>query len=277
MTAAVLVEDVFDKDIFDEFFASSLRRGLRPTYLRELRRSLRRIEERVGRLEVADEEAIARWWDALSCGIGTRLAYLAHLRSFYRWLYRTRRRDDDPTLRLDVPRMPRALPRPIADADLRRAMEEADESMRAMLALGAFGGLRACEVASLSREDVLVDLGVLLVRDGKGGKQRTVPLHHEIGEALEALPGPGFLFRSKSGRPLSPNTLSHRANRHLHAHGVAASFHQLRHWFATNVYRQSLDLLLTQELLGHASPATTARYTAFAPEKAAAVVSRLTV
>ena len=62
----------------------------------------------------------------------------------------------------------------------------------------------------------------------------------------------------------------------LVACGIQASAHQLRHWFATEVYEKSgNDLRLTQELLGHASPATTAIYTKWSQAKAMEVVAQL--
>jgi site-specific recombinase XerD len=57
--------------------------------------------------------------------------------------------------------------------------------------------------------------------------------------------------------------------------GVAATAHQLRHWFATQAYRGSRDLRVVQELLGHASPTTTAIYTAFSRTESVRAVSAL--
>jgi site-specific recombinase XerC len=62
---------------------------------------------------------------------------------------------------------------------------------------------------------------------------------------------------------------------YLRSVGVDATAHQLRHWFGTTVYARSKDLRLTQELMGHASRATTAIYTAWSPLDAARVVCGL--
>ena len=63
--------------------------------------------------------------------------------------------------------------------------------------------------------------------------------------------------------PYSPVDVSHHFNRFLRSAGVTGSAHTLRHWFGTNLYAQSHDIRLTQEMLGHARVITTAIYTAF--------------
>jgi site-specific recombinase XerC len=66
-----------------------------------------------------------------------------------------------------------------------------------------------------------------------------------------------------TGRPLSATRVSGLCNQHLHAVGADVTLHQLRHFFATSLYRASKDIRLTQEALGHASPATTAIYAGY--------------
>jgi integrase/recombinase XerC len=226
----------------------------------------------VGPLEQADGLSVEAGWDTLPVGHGSKAAYAAHLSSFYRWAEREGLRTDDPTLRFVRPRLRRRLPRPVPARHLERAISGAVLPVRAWLLFAAFGGLRACEVASLHAGDIEGD--VFIVRDGKGGKQRIVPIHPLVRAELELLPASGWLFPGPGGA-VSANTVSKRAGRYLRSVGVPESFHQFRHAFATAVYRESLDLRLTQELLGHASPTTTALYAAWEPTKAAAVVARL--
>jgi site-specific recombinase XerC len=71
--------------------------------------------------------------------------------------------------------------------------------------------------------------------------------------------------------------VSQLANQHLHACGSAATLHQLRHWFGTETYRARRDLRVVQELLGHASPMSTAGYAAYDQADQVAVVSALPV
>ena len=119
----------------------------------------------------------------------------------------------------------------------------------------------------------------VLVADGKGGHQRMVPLHPYVMGLLEALPLPvaGPVFRRRdglSGHP-PPHLISQWANRHLHSVGIPDTLHSLRHRFATQIYRTTQDIRLTQELCGHQSPATTALYAAADMQKAAAAVFAL--
>ncbi len=79
------------------------------------------------------------------------------------------------------------------------------------------------------------------------------------------------------GGPLPPHRVSQSIGDYFREHGIDGSAHRLRHWFATNVYRQAGDIRLTQELLGHSSPAVTAVYAAFDPARAGPTVAALGV
>lgn len=263
----------------DDHLAWCARRELRATYIAEIGCTLRRLERAIGPLELATEPLLEDWWANLTICPGSRVTYAAHLSSFYGWLVRQRVRDDDPTERLVRPRLQRRIPRPISDASLRRALAQARAPMSIWLSLAAYMGFRACEIATLRFEDIRSDLGVVMIRDGKGGKQRIVPLHPAVALLLAPAAGTeiGPVFRNAKGGTLIANTVSQRANRYLHDMGIPETLHQLRHWFGTSVYRQSRDIRLTQELMGHASPITTAGYAAWAPEEAANVVGALSV
>jgi integrase len=167
------------------------------------------------------------------------------------------------------PRLPRLLPRPMTADDLAHAMNHADQRMRVWLALGAFQGLRAGEVAHLRREDILEreDPPMLRVVQGKGAKDRVLPLNRRVEEELRAygLPASGFVFRLNDGRPISPRTLSVYANRFLHELGIASSFHTLRHRFGTRFFQTTHDIRATQEAMGHAALSSVMIYTEVAP------------
>ena len=255
-------------------------KNLADTYIRSTRWTLQRLERFLGvPLGDATEEQLADWYTyvTLTLTASARSVYLAQVAGFYGWLVRERIRVDDPTIRLPRPKNKRGLPRPMSDASLRLALKSAPADIRAFLILGAYCGLRAGEMAGLHGEDIQRHAvpPILIVRDGKGGKQRVVPLHPLVLDELAFLPESGPLFRDWRGRQLGANTVSQRACKYLRRISLTETLHQTRHAFATNVYRQSRDLRLTQELCGHASPNTTARYAAWAPEEAAAVVDAL--
>lgn len=260
--------------MIEDHLAWCARRELRPSYIGEIRLTLRRLERTLGPLEVVDELAVETWWAALSVSAGARCTYAAHLSGFFRWLRYERIRDDDPTERLIRPRQHRGLPRPIAEERLRLALERAEPPIDVWLSLAAYMGLRACEIAWLHGEDIRGDR--ILVH-GKGGKQRIVPLHAKVAALLDGSPRRGPVFRNAVGGELTANVVSQRTNRYLHGLGIDETIHQCRHWFGTAVYRQSRDLRLTQELMGHSSPLTTAGYAAWASEAAADVISTLSI
>lgn len=255
------------------------RRGLQP----------RSIECRQGRIETfmrwlgersavdATREDIETFLDARNIGPRTRYGWLSHLHSFYEMLERSDVEVVDPTVRIPRPKLPRLLPRPAASADLERALGAAEPKHRCWITLAAFEGLRCQEIAGLRCEDVVETEGLLRVVHGKGGHERLLPLHPVVLESLRLLPMPrvGWVFLRPRGGRYSPEDLSHEFNSFLRDVDVPSTAHQLRHWFGTNLYGQTHDLRLTQEMLGHSNLATTAIYTAFDRRAAAAAIGEL--
>jgi integrase/recombinase XerC len=211
----------------------------------------------------------------------TRYCYISHLATFWRWAVIEGMAETDPTLRLTRPKMRVGLPRPIATNDLLMLIEAApNHAVAAMLYLAGHAGLRCMEIAGLDAAAVMDHQTppVLIVEHGKGDKQRVIPLGPQLIEALHAhgIPRYGPVFRRPNGDRFAPWGISHILREHLHRCQVNASAHQLRHTFATEVYRRSGgDLRMTQELLGHSSPSTTAIYTAWSQDRAAVVVAGL--
>lgn len=122
--------------------------------------------------------------------------------------------------------------------------------------------LRA-EVARVHSRDLVDDLdGASLVVTGKGGKQRVVPLTATLAAELRARPR-GYAFPGSDDGHLSPRWVGKIVAELLPG---TATMHQLRHRFATRAYAVDRDVLTVQQLLGHASPATTQRYVVVPPE-----------
>ena len=105
----------------------------------------------------AAPEALTRqqaetWWgQRTQLAPATRAADLSQLRAFYTWARRFEHRADDPTIRLDPPRLAKGLPRPAGKADVDRLLQVLPEDLRRGVALGAYAGLRAAETAALLR------------------------------------------------------------------------------------------------------------------------------
>lgn len=201
----------------------------------------------------------------------SRRAYRGHLRGFYAWALDEGFVIADPTVKIPNVRVPRAVPRPIHDEDLRKALAQADPRMRAWLLLMALAGLRCIEVAALRPQDVSVtDAGPLLfLRECKGGGTAVVPAHAAVLAALVQLPA-----RDGMWWECSPNHVSTTTAAYLRAMGVDATAHRLRHWAGTSWYRESThDLLATAQLLRHASVRSTQVYAQLDPSRPAAVVA----
>ena len=242
-------------------------RNLRPKTLAVIHRGLRAFAgEMPDGLEAVTQDDVKAFLDRRRhISAKHRYWWLSTLHCFYAWGIRDGYFWADPTLSITRPRLHRSLPRPIPLDELVSALAEADNVMESWLLLGAYQGLRSQEIAGLSREDVLDTEGLLRVVHGKGGKERMIPLHPDVLVALRRLPMPpqGALFRRKDGVRMDADYVSHKITQYLHGCGSQSSAHALRHWFATQLYRGSHDLRLTQEMLGHQSPTTTAIYTAF--------------
>jgi site-specific recombinase XerD len=236
---------------------SMRRRNLSPATIEKRLSVARRLSNHAGvPLIDVDTEQIEAWLDARHNMPRTRYTDISHVASFFRWAIRDGVTDRDPTVMIDRPKVRPGLPRPIDDDDLRHAIEQApDDVTLALLLLASLGGLRCGEIAALCGSDIC---GGMMLVNGKGGRQRVVPLHPVAAAVVERCRHTphGSIFGMEAWQ------VSHRIRDHLHRCGVVASAHQLRHWFATSVYETSgHDLRMVQELLGHSSPTTTAVYT----------------
>ena len=188
----------------------------------------------------------------------TRKAYRNTISSFFRWLHKSCRRSDDPSL--DVPRVkkPHAHPRPCPDKYITAAMEKATAAEKLMIRFGAEGGLRRGEIARVHSDDVVADsAGHSLIVRGKGDKQRIVPLPDDL--AAIVMDANGYLFPGRFGGHVEESYIGDHIS-HLLPDGYAA--HTLRHRFATTAYAATHDLFVVAELLGHESVETTEHYVA---------------
>lgn len=173
----------------------------------------------------------------------------------------------DPMYDLPTPPMGESIPHPCTDEELAIAMT-ATEPYGTAIRLAAYMGLRCGEIARAERSHVVGDR--LRVR-GKGGRMRTVPISPEVRELILSTRGPLL------GRSITEQTLSNRQRKAWCGLGLPMEFrlHSGRHWFATRLLEAGATLREVQELLGHASPMTTAGYTQVTDERKMAAVTRL--
>ncbi len=136
-----------------------------------------------------------------------------------------------------------------------------------MITLAYGAGLRVSEVVSLRVRDLDFESLRLWVRGGKGGKDRATVFPERIRDELRSLVagrgGETFVFMSERAGRLTSRTAQKIFERAMVRVGLkkAATFHSLRHSFATHLLENGVDIRYIQELLGHANIRTTQRYT----------------
>ncbi len=199
----------------------------------------------------------------------TRRSLLGDLRAFYKWASQRGHVDGDPTEILDMPRVPKRAPRPLSRTDLDRALSACNlttvtgNSLRVAIMLGAYAGLRVSEIAALRWVDVDTDRGVIAVRNGKGGKDRFVPLATDLADAL------AVLDRRGDGRVIGTSgaNVSQRIRKFFQRLGIDHRPHDLRVTFGTEACTASGgNVVVAAQLLGHTSIQTTMRYIGWTPD-----------
>jgi integrase/recombinase XerC len=206
---------------------------------------------------------------------------LSSLRTFFRLLVRRKLASGSPVAALRGPKRARRLPAFLAKDEAARLLtqpavtaEEARDQALFEVLYGA--GLRISEACNLDVGDVTSEgSGArVIVRQGKGRKDRIVPLGSKAWEAIASYvperatllaagraPDPYALFLTRRGRRLGPREARRRLTRREALSGVKrVSPHALRHSFATHLLGEGADLRSIQEMLGHASLRTTQRY-----------------
>lgn len=226
----------------------------------------------------AGPEDLEEWREQLDMLDNSVITYVAAIRVFYRWAFRSGRIAADPSWDIPVPRKRRGLPRPIPEDELERAVKLAPARIRPWLVLAGYAGLRCCEIAWAQRDDVhdQADEPFMFVR-GKGGSIDAIELSPYVLAELRAagLPKTGPLFPRADGKRghLTPHLISSVGNTYLHSIGIEATMHQLRHRFGTRTYAAVKDLRVVQELLRHRNSSSTAIYTATSRPTARAAVT----
>jgi len=206
----------------------------------------------------------------------TQARRLSALRQFHRFLLGNGVREDDPTLLLDAPRLPRPLPKYLSEQEVERLLAAAAArpglaglAARAALEILYATGLRISELLALPRSALAGDAAVLLVR-GKGGRERIAPLSDAAREAAAALVAAradrgNWLFPGRNPRrPMTRQGFALMLKQVALAAGLdpaRVSPHVLRHSFASHLLAHGADLRSLQLLLGHADISSTQIYT----------------
>lgn len=204
---------------------------------------------------------------------------LSSLRSFFRYLVETEVVRQNPARGIRGPALERMLPPLLSEFQVAQALAPQDDSVislrNAAIMETLYGsGLRASELVGLNIQDIDFDAETVRVR-GKGGKERILPLGRKEAEAIQrylavrGYPEQRAVFLNRRGGRLTTRSVQQIVNRALRRiTGVSATNpHALRHAFATHLLERGADLRAVQELLGHASLASTQIYTHLTVER----------
>ncbi len=273
-------------------------------YRRDLGSLARYLERKLGRdASLADiDKLVLRAWMAEQARLlkpGSLARRLASVRAFYLYLERRGVVSHNPARLIKTPRLGRSLPRflsesqaaEVVEAPLTQQRPAEPQRLRDALILEILygAGLRVSELVALDLEDVSLERREVRVL-GKGNKERSVPLGGKVETALAAyLPVRSELKHPKTGFLDSAALLLNRRGKRLSVrwvqkltarYGMSGAGrpdlhpHALRHSCATHMLEGGADLRMIQEFLGHASLATTERYTHLSLDKLLAVYDR---
>jgi integrase/recombinase XerC len=226
--------------------------------------------------------SMMRSWLAqmLDYGISSRTVNrkLSSLKSFYKFLRKEGRREDDPTQKLQAPKMPKKLPAFVEEQQMNTLLDEVEfvegyegERDKLMIELFYSTGMRQAELINLRLKDVDFERSTIKVL-GKRNKERLIPLTKELLHKVKAymksraelpIKDTFYLLLTQKGKKLYPSLVYKRVNHYLNqvTSLEQKSPHVLRHTFATHMLNRGADLNAIKELLGHASLAATQVYT----------------
>ncbi len=226
--------------------------------------------------------------DGRPLAVRTQISRLSYLRSFFKWLAKERYLLYNPASEIEMPREPVRLPvEAFTAAEVEQVLSVPKVSTplglrdRAVLEVLYSTGMRRSEVAWLDLYDLDAESGVVTIRQGKGGKDRVVPIGEralawvvryleDVRPQLVLHAEEWALFVNAEGVRFNPDGLGNWVARILEDSGVRPRFgacHLFRHTMATRMLEGGADIRFIQEMLGHAKLETTQIYTRVSIEK----------
>ncbi|MGH7410840.1 MAG: tyrosine-type recombinase/integrase [Candidatus Methylomirabilis sp.] len=219
--------------------------------------------------------------NGVGLALSTQATRLHPIRAFCSWLAREGRVAIDPSRDLVMAKLPRRLPRCVPSyRDIERILGQADVAThsglcdRAMMEVLYATGVRRMELVNLQVWDINVPDESLMVRCGKGRRDRVVPIGRRAARWVESYlvrvrprlladTDPGALFLTDYGEPFRKNRLGDLVKRYLASSrlGMPGACHLFRHACATHMLENGADIRFIQAMLGHADLSTTQIYT----------------
>ncbi len=279
--------------IIDKFLdAIWMERGLSANTLGAYRADLVALQRWLAKRDVsliyatrADLLAFIAWRAKEGAKPRSTARQLSSFRRFYRFLLREGVIGEDPTLKIEMPKVGRSLPTALSETQVESLLAAPDVSDplghrdRTMLELLYATGLRVSELINLRQSEINLNQGVLRIT-GKGDRERLIPIGEEAQRWLrEFLSGPrveillerqtDYLFPTRRGDRMTRQAFWHIIKRYAKKAEIKTrlSPHTLRHAFATHLLNNGADLRVVQMLLGHSDLSTTQIYTHVARER----------
>ena len=206
------------------------------------------------------------------------------LSSFLNWCVKKGLFERSPLENIPRPKLPKALPKALSEKDARNLFEYVQlmpipkeykphlfhrRRDVAIFALFLFAGLRRQELIDLKVQDVNLDENVILIKEGKGMKDRTIPISFALKKYLllymqerekELISSSYFITSYQHGKKIGVRTLTRLLKRVKDCSGIAFTAHILRHTFATLLVKSKCDLKSLSQMMGHSDIRTTSCY-----------------
>jgi len=221
-----------------------------------------------------------RKMDGQPLSLSSQYSRLALIRLWFRWMHRQGVIRKDPTKTLELPRTAYRLPTILTKQQVEKILAQPDAGKpigirdRSIMEVFYSTGIRRTELMRLKIDDVDRERGVVTIREGKGRRDRTVPiggrallwLDQYLSRARATIatePNTGTIFLTSTGASFTPNHLSWLVRKYICAANLTknGACHIFRHSMATHMLENGADTRYIQEMLGHARLDTTQIYT----------------
>ncbi len=256
--------------------------------LKELHLFLQSLD--VNHIEQLDHDALMHYREELAWRLtpkGTPLSprsqseCLGHLRAFCRWLVAHDLVVGDPSAKIPNPKKPQQLPKAILEPrEIRKILRQPNMSTatgyrdKVILEVLYSTAIRREEVANIKQQDLDTESGYIIIREGKGRKDRVVPMGENVCQLIDTYQigiradwinadNDPHLFLNRWGQGMSPNAIWAVVNKSVKTAKIKkpVSTHTFRHSCATHMLKNGAPIRHIQELLGHVSLETTQIYT----------------
>jgi integrase/recombinase XerD len=219
--------------------------------------------------------------DGRPLSILTQSMRITAVRVFFKWLAKYHHILYNPASEIELPKLPRHLPRNVlTQREIEQVINLPDTRTvlgirdRALLEVLYSTGMRRMELINLTLRDLDIERGTVMIRDGKGNKDRVVPIGEraiawllkyieEARDEYALIPDDGYLFRMKNRKPFTTHQVSNVVRQYIKDAnlGKTGSCHLIRHTMATLMLENGADIRYIQAILGHEDLATTQVYT----------------